>query len=300
MKRQTVLSVLSLIVLGAAGIPFIAARASDHDDGENDMKSRALNLTDHYVWKDATDATKINFVQTTNPRSLAGQQYFFSSTARYSFHVTRVTDKKAGPTGSDDIELRFEFSAPDANNVQTITFTVIKGGSVVGTGTGTTTPLAASPTVNTVSVGGVTYTFFAGLREDTFFFDVQRFFQVRDFLAHAFFGGVAATTPLHAFQTGSPTCDISSVDNTTQNYYLRGITGYDTVTGSTPITPGNVGNFLSKGNLDPVHLFNPPDCAEDFTKNYNRNEIELQAPIAALQASGETVFDTWSTIFIPQ
>ena len=51
---------------------------------------------------------------------------------------------------------------------------------------------------------------------------------------------------------------------------------------------------------DVINLFNPPSCAPDFTKNLNVTAIVLNVPIASLQASGETVFDTWSTISVPE
>lgn len=38
----------------------------------------------------------------------------------------------------------------------------------------------------------------------------------------------------------------------------------------------------------------------DFTKDYNVNSIVVKVPIAFLQKSGETVFDTWTTISVPQ
>ena len=180
---------------------------------------------------------------------------------------------------------RFEFSAPDTDNIQTITFTVLNAGVSVETATGTTTPISASsPTTNSVTVNGVAYKLFAGLREDTFSFDVQRFFEVRAFLASTFFGGVAATTPLAAFQ---------AKDNCNGKSFLEGFSGgYDTT--------GAGATSASASNGDIVHLFNPPSCAEDFTKGYNRNDIALQTTIASLQSSAETTFDTWSTISIPQ
>lgn len=266
MKKEAVLSVAVFLALVGSGAAYRVATASDHDDGENDAKARALNLTDHYMWKDTTDATKVNLVQYSNPRSLAGYQYHFSTQARYEIHVTRVADKKAVPTGSDDFTFRFMFQAPDATNTQAFTMTVLNGGVEVGSDTtGKTTPLAvaqsaAGDTINSITIGGKTYKVFAGMRADSFFFDVTRFFQVRAFLADRFLNG-------NANAKLDPTCD---------------------------------GKALGAAGGDGVHLFNPPSCAPDFTKNFNVNAIAVQADIAALQANGETTFDSWSTISIPQ
>ena len=144
MKRQAVLSLVVFLALVGAGTAYRVV-ASDHDDGENDLKSRYLNLTDHYTWKDGTDATKLNIVQSSNPRSLAGYQYAFSYTAHYDMHVTRVADKTQAPTGSDDIDFQFTFGPLNSNNVQAVTLTVIHSGVVVGSdNTGLTTSLPAA------------------------------------------------------------------------------------------------------------------------------------------------------------
>jgi hypothetical protein len=265
MKKYAILSLLVAVTLAGAGVSYRLVRASDHDDGENDAKSRALNLTDHYVWVDTTDPSKINFAQSSNPRSLATYQYFFSTQARYELHVGRVANKANAPSGYDDVVFRFMFGAPDTTNVQDISLTVIKDGQIVGSAAGKTTNFAVSHantglTINNVSIGGQSYKFFAGLREDTFFFDVQRYFQVRSFLLDTFINGNPAAYL-------DKTCD---------------------------------GKSLGEAGGDGVHLFNPPSCAEDFTHYYNVNQIVLQTDIANLKKNGETTFDTWSTISIPK
>jgi hypothetical protein len=189
-KAGLALAALSLGAFGAF------TRASDHDDGESDLKSRALNLTDLYAFRESDQNPSVKdenmiLVMNTNPRSIARQQYAFSSKARYEFHVTRVKDKDAMATGKTDMLIRFEFSAPNAKGVQEITVTGIRDGgqrTVQTTTAGkaiTTTPLGASPVVNQVLVdsagGGISV--FAGLREDPFFFDVEQFFRVRAGLA---------------------------------------------------------------------------------------------------------------------
>ena len=273
MKRNRLLALapamISAAILGTSHVGL----ASDHDDGETDSKSRALNLTDHYVFKSGSD---LSLVMYFNPRALAGTQYLMSPNARYEFHLAKVASKTAAPSTADDFVFRFEAGAADAGGVQPVTLTILKNGAVVGTHTGKSTDFASSKantnqslTINTGSAGGVGFKYFVGMRADSFHFDVTRFFQVRAFLASRFFGGAGGNgnkdTPFPA-----PTCD-----------------------GKTFLSGAGAHNY----SVDGVHLFNPPSCAPDFTKNYNVTSIALNVPIADLDG---TVFDTWSTISVKQ
>ena len=163
------------------------AKTSDHDDGEVDTKGRNLNLTDLYVFREKDQNPQASsgdlvFIMNTNPRSLARQQYYFSTRARYEFNVTRITNNDATSTGTKDVTLRFEFGAPNPKNgQQEITITTLRDGSTNGVSKAITTPIlnASNPVVNQVSVSGANLSVFAGLREDPFFFDVEQYFRVR-------------------------------------------------------------------------------------------------------------------------
>ena len=182
---QNTLSLGGLIV-GLATVAGTAAfvNASDHDDGETELKGRNLNLTDLYVFREgdqnpSASPDDLVFVMNTNPRSVARQQYYFSNKSRYEFMVSRVADKDATPTGTPDMTLRFEFAAPDASDQQAYTLTVLENGETVSTVSGQTTALGSEPIVNSADVGGSMVKVFAGLREDPFYFDVEQFFRVR-------------------------------------------------------------------------------------------------------------------------
>jgi hypothetical protein len=200
---------LSLIALAATIAPRFVV-ASDHDDGETSTKGRNVNLTDLYVFreKDQNASAKdgdLVFVMNTNPRSVARQQYYFSNNARYEFHITRVANKDAIPTGQDDTILRFEFSKPEANGQQTYRMTTLANGRPIGLTQGKTTALApdpkAAPIVNTGKVGDKQVDVFAGLREDPFYFDVEQFFRVR--------AGAAGIGPAVGFRTGDQAIDFA-------------------------------------------------------------------------------------------
>jgi hypothetical protein len=184
-KKSLILCGISLgIIFGATSLPRYIM-ASDHDDGEVDTKGRNLNLTDLYAFRDKDQNPNgadgdLVLVMNTNPRSVARQQYYFSTNARYEFKLTRVADKEATPTGQEDITLRFEFAPPNERNQQQIKFTVIKDGKETSATNLRTTPLnSEKQIVNQLGADGSKISVFAGLREDPFFFDVEQFFRVR-------------------------------------------------------------------------------------------------------------------------
>ena len=283
MKRLIGLAVMtSLIAVAGVATTNQTVEASDHDDGENDTKPRSLNLTDHFAFKSTDPATPgdLSMIQYFNPRSLPGKQYFMNTNARDGRHVCNGASKTAAPTGAENFVFRFEAAAPAADGTQAVTMTVLKDGVVQGTPhSGTTTNLADSKAggsalkINTGTAGDITFKYFIGPRADSFTFDVQRFFQVRKCLADRFFGGGG---------NGDP----GALGRFPANCKGQGILAGVTALGGTP-----------EGDGDNVNLFNPPECAPDFTKNYNVTAIVLNVPVANL---GGTVFDTWSTISLAQ
>ncbi|BAY23507.1 hypothetical protein NIES2100_32720 [Calothrix sp. NIES-2100] len=176
---------LSLTVSLVTSAPKYAT-ASDHDDGEVDTKGRNLNLTDLYVFREqdqnpAARQDDLILVMNTNPRSLARQQYYFSTNALYEFKISRVANRDATPTGKEDVTLRFQFDEPNSRGEQQFKLTLVTDGRQ-RSDTGRTTPLSTDPnnsTINNLSLGDTKVKVFAGLREDPFFFDVEQFFRVR-------------------------------------------------------------------------------------------------------------------------
>jgi hypothetical protein len=206
-KKVLVLAGISVgLVAGATSLPRYLM-ASDHDDGEADTKARSLNLTDLYAFREQDQNPNaapgdLVLVMNTNPRSVARQQYFFSTNARYEFKLTRVADKDATPTGQEDITLRFEFAPPNERNLQQIRFTVIRDGKEISASNLSTTPLnAEKPIVNQLVANGSKLAVFAGLREDPFFFDVEQFFRVR--------AGALGTGPAVGFRPANQALDFA-------------------------------------------------------------------------------------------
>ena len=197
----------------------------------------------------------------------------------HGFYGSKVAANTDAATFAENYVFRFEAAAPATDGTQAITMTVLKDGVVQGTPhTGATTSYAnsraggSSLTINNGVAGDIDFKYFIGMRADAFTFDVLRFFQVRTLLAERFFGGAGGT--------GDPTAVGRFPANCKGQGILAGVLG----------TP--------EGDGDNVNLFNPPDCAPDFTKNYNVTAIVLNVPIADL--GGGAIFDTWSTISIAE
>ncbi|HSK04374.1 MAG TPA: DUF4331 family protein [Kofleriaceae bacterium] len=276
-KKAIVIPVTALAAALAIGATYHVGEASDHDDGESNLKARALNLTDHFAFKSPSNPSELSLVMYFNPRSLPGRQYALSTNARYELHVSKVADKLAAPTVKDDYVFRFEAQSPDSAGVQKIRLTVLKDGAVIGTHDGSSTAFGASKAnnvvTNTGNAGGIDVKWFVGQRADSFHFDVVRFFQVRAFLADRLFGGASGN--------GNPNASLA--DNCRGDKFLLPALG--------------LGGEVQPGDGDNINLFNPPSCAPDFTKGLNVTAIVLNVPIAAL---GGTVFDTWSTISVAE
>ena len=208
-KRQTWLKLSGVILATTLTLGGAATliNASDHDDGEVDVKGRNLNITDVYAFREkdqnpnASDDDLI-LVMNTNPRSLARQQYYFSTNARYEFHIDTVANKDAKVTGQPDMTLRFEFGAPNNNQEQEVTVTAISNGKARKAQAITTPLLDDSPNVKNVRLGGETLSIFAGLREDPFFFDVEQFFRVR--------AGAAGIGPAVGFRDPNEAVDFTT------------------------------------------------------------------------------------------
>lgn len=197
-----------------SGILATGALASDHDDGQTEVKSKALNLTDLFVFREgdqtgvSTDNDNLIFIMNTNDRSVARQQYYFNTNARYEFHVSRRADRDAPVTADDDIILRFEFSEPNSAGAQELTVTTIVDDVetsvdvVAGGGAILSTLLNGNPVTNDVDIAGTQLSVFAGLREDPFFFDVEQFFRLR--------AGLAGFGPAVGFRDADTAVDFTS------------------------------------------------------------------------------------------
>ena len=294
--RRIILAIeVALIVVLTPGI----IAASDHDDGEVDIKGRTVNLTDLYVYREkdqnssAADGDLV-FTMNTNPRSVARYQYYFSTTALYQFHITQVGDVNSSPTGRADIILRFAFSPPNSRGMQAMAITVVRGGSETTTKTTVnssliaTTPLNSNAVLNTVPVGGSNLTVFAGLREDPFFFDVEQFFRVR--------AGALGTGPKVGFKEPSKAIDfakgynVNSITVRVPKAFLQAGTGANTFdVWSTVSVRDGVGGFKQFERLARPAINEGLVVTPAFMEAFNTISPRLDLSAAAAPVRQEAV-----------
>lgn len=203
--------VLTGVSLCAATVGFMLgsglATASDHDDiTPPGVQTTAPNLTDLYVFRKGEEQASSNngdpatvvFIMNSYDRLPARQEAFFNTSARYEFHLSRISGDPSTttPTAAEDAVLRLKFGNPNSNGQQKMTVTYIADGeeSVVRDTVGDTdiltTPLLDKGTgvtgtvANEISIKGETVKVFAGLRQDPFYFDVDKFFALRTDIAN--------------------------------------------------------------------------------------------------------------------
>ncbi|MEM9905142.1 MAG: DUF4331 domain-containing protein [Cyanobacteria bacterium P01_D01_bin.44] len=278
------------VVLGTALMLGGAAhylQASDHDDGEVDTKGRNLNLTDLYVFREGdqnpqASSDDLVLVMNTNPRSLARQQYYFSTNARYEFHISQMQNKESAVTGQADVTLQFEFSAPNEKQEQQMTITAIRDGKAETATAITTSILDSSANVSNVSLGGESLKVFAGLREDPFFFDVEQFFRVR--------AGAAGIGPAVGFRTPEKAVDfttgynVNTIAVSVPKSFLQGHSHADVFDVWTTVsTPGDEGEYVQVERLARPAINEGLILTNDFLNALNSVGPDFEAAALAGQ-----------------
>jgi hypothetical protein len=164
-RTFVLLSVLSLVAL-----PLLA---SDHVDSPNNSDDRGADLGDGYAFLDPNDNSRLVMIATFSGFITPGENAnlaVFSDTVRFNFEVENTGD--AVP----DKFIRVTFS-PKTGPVtpQTATIQLADGTSFTAptTAPSNTAEASPAPVITTDPVSGVS--FFAGLTDDPFFFDIPAF-----------------------------------------------------------------------------------------------------------------------------
>ena len=171
MRNKSLATPCSLaIVLLLLGLPLFA---SDHVDSPNNAEDRAADLGDGYMFLDPNDNSRVVAIMTFSGFIVPGEAVnygVFSDTVRYTFDFENTGD--AVPDRSVLVTFSTK-TAPTAT--QTATVQLWDGTSF----TAPTSPIsntavtAPDPVVTTDEASGIS--FFAGMTDDPFFFDIPAF-----------------------------------------------------------------------------------------------------------------------------
>jgi hypothetical protein len=168
---------LALVALAMAAVPaflLVRARGSDHADTPAIAASPGTDLTDVYVFPSPNNANNVVLAMNVHPLIPAGMgaSTVFDPNVLYQFKIDNTGDNV------EDLVIQAKFTGTNPLN-QTVQ--IYGPGDPNSTGTVTSYLDAANPTM-----GHLNQTFqptldmqaFAGAREDPFFFDLERFFQI--------------------------------------------------------------------------------------------------------------------------
>ena len=165
-----------LLAVAVATVPallLVRARGSDHADTPAIAASPGTDLTDVYVFPALGNPNNVVLVMNSHPLIPAGQgpSTAFDPDVLYQFKIDNNGDNV------EDLVIQAKFNGTAAAS-QTANIYGPAAPSRTGTVTNllNVTPITAQ--VNTVYTGTNGVKVFCGAREDPFFFDLERFFQI--------------------------------------------------------------------------------------------------------------------------
>lgn len=154
----------------AAATAAWAARASDHADTAENVNRISVDLTDLYVFPSPQNPRNVVFVMNARGLIPSGQSASFDPRALYQFKIDNTGDFV------EDLVIQARFSGVGSNQ------RVLISGPSRPFLTGTTTLFGRRHPgigrVNTVFFPKRGMMAFAGLREDSFFFDLEQFYTI--------------------------------------------------------------------------------------------------------------------------
>lgn len=165
----------ALLTAGVAIIPlllFARARGSDHADTPQIFQNPGTDLSDVYVFPSPNNPNNVVFIMNVRPLIPQGQgnNFSFDPNVLYQFKIDNNRDNV------EDLVIQAQFTGTGATQTVAIAGPVRPG--VTGTTNTALTPHATTGTINQVFSPTTGMTAFAGAREDSFFFDLERFFAI--------------------------------------------------------------------------------------------------------------------------
>ena len=168
-------SKIALTLLGVGIIPaciVMRAKGSDHADTPAIAAAPRTDITDVYVFPSPTNPDNVVLSMSVNPLIGAGQgpSKDFDPNALYEFKIDTNGD------AIEDKVIQVRFTGTGAAQVASVTLPTTP--SITGNTSIPLTPLATTGTINTVFSPTSGMQVFCGAREDSFFFDLERFFAI--------------------------------------------------------------------------------------------------------------------------
>jgi hypothetical protein len=169
-KRRTAMVALALAV--ACGTAIYQAKASDHADTLEIAQRPGADITDVFMFPSADNPNNVVLMMTVNPLIPAGQSgsVSFDPGVLYQFKIDNSGD------AVEDLVIQATFEGTGANQRVKVAGPVRP--NVTGTISTLQQPYATLGTINQTFSPTNGVKVFAGAREDPFFFDLERFFQI--------------------------------------------------------------------------------------------------------------------------
>ncbi len=179
LRSRLILSLALLVsfaVLLAWQPPRERPRAADHADAPTTAHDLGADLNDVYLFLDPNDNTRLIMILTVHGFIVPGENSnfgIFDQAIRYRFEIENTGD--ASPDAFIDVRFSPRVAVGGVAQAQTATITLPTGRTFTApsTNSSNTADVAPTPVITTDSVSNVT--FFAGLVDDPFFFDIPAF-----------------------------------------------------------------------------------------------------------------------------
>jgi len=168
-KITLTIKLVSYAVFVAVGV---SAMASEHREAAAIYEDPTADITDFYAYISPNDLTKLVMAMNVNGLAspISPESYQFSNDVRYNFNIDTNGDAKV------DYKIKVLFSKPNESLNQKIKVEFNHDLELIGESTFTTS-YASTPPAPVINEGPQGIKFFAGLRDDPFFFDIVAAFR---------------------------------------------------------------------------------------------------------------------------
>lgn len=166
------LTLLGLAAILAPAILVGVARSSDHADTPEIAANPGRDISDVYIFPSKEDSKKVVLAMNVRPLigAGAGMTTYFDPNTLYQFKIDTDSD------GVEDKVIQAKFGP--AGPGQTVSITAPIKPSTTGTINKMETPLETTGVINQTFSPMADMKVFAGGREDSFYFDLEQFFNI--------------------------------------------------------------------------------------------------------------------------